>query len=105
MMTAGMYKYVSDMDPETWNREGIIEYAVDPYELLFYEEGLSSVVTVAKSRTTENIWLANNGKVDASTRVDMPTRCSSPTSPSCLQTRQTRRPWSVSRAASPPAPC
>ena len=74
MMTAGMYKYVSDMDPETWNREGIIEYAVDPYELLFYEEGLSSVVTVAKSRTTENIWLANNGKVDASTRVDMPTQ-------------------------------
>ncbi|MEC8425386.1 MAG: hypothetical protein VX000_16490, partial [Myxococcota bacterium] len=74
MMTAGMYKYVSDMDPESWNREGIVEYAVDPYELLFYEEGLSSVVTVAKSRTTDNIWLANNGKVDASTRVDMPTQ-------------------------------
>lgn len=74
MMTAGMYKYVSDMNPDDWNREGIIEYAVEPYELLFYEEGLSSVVTVAKSRTTENIWLANNGKVDASTRVDMPTQ-------------------------------
>lgn len=74
VMTAGMYKYVSDMDPEEWNREGIYEYAIEPYELLYYREGLSSVVTVAASKETDNIWLANNGKVDASTRVDMPTQ-------------------------------
>jgi spermidine synthase len=74
VMTAGMYKYVSDLPPERWNREGVMSYAVEPYELLFYEEGMSSVVTVARSKKTGNIWLANNGKVDASTRVDMPTQ-------------------------------
>lgn len=74
LMTAGMYKYVSDLHPEERSREGIIDFAVTPYELLFYEEGLSSVVTVARSRSSGNIWLANNGKVDASTNVDMPTQ-------------------------------
>lgn len=74
MMTAGMYKYVSDLHPEERNRKDIIDFAVTPYELLFYEEGLSSVVTVAKSKESGNIWLANNGKVDASTSVDMPTQ-------------------------------
>jgi spermidine synthase len=41
---------------------------------LYYEEGLSSVVTVARNRASSNIWLANNGKVDASTTTDMPTQ-------------------------------
>ena len=73
LMTAGMYKYVSDLEPEERTRQGIWEFAVEPYELLFYEEGLSSVVTVARSESG-NIWLANNGKVDASTSIDMPTQ-------------------------------
>ena len=74
LMTAGMYKYVSDMTPEERTREGILEYAVTPYDLIFYDEGLSSVVTVARAQNSGNIWLANNGKVDASTNVDMPTQ-------------------------------
>lgn len=74
LMTAGMYKYVSDMDPEERTREGVLEFAVTPYELLYYKEGLSSVVTVARSKGGKNIWLANNGKVDASTQIDMPTQ-------------------------------
>ena len=73
-MTAGMYKYVSDLDPAERTRQGILDFAVEPYELIFYEEGLSSVVTVAKGKDSDNIWLANNGKVDASTVVDMPTQ-------------------------------
>ncbi len=73
LMTAGMYKYVSDLAPDEFNREAVLEFAVEPYDLLFYREGLSSVVTVAKSKTGDNIWLANNGKVDASTSIDMPT--------------------------------
>ena len=72
LMTAGMYKYVTSFDDHS--REGIRDYAVDQYELLFYEEGLSSVVTVARNVDSGNIWLANNGKVDASTTVDMPTQ-------------------------------
>ena len=74
LMTAGMYKYVSDLEPDEFNREGVLEFAVEPYELLFYKEGLSSVVTVAQTAGEENIWLANNGKVDASTSIDMPTQ-------------------------------
>lgn len=72
LMTAGMYQYVSQFDDHT--REGIRSYAVETYELLYYREGLSSVVTVAQNKDSQNIWLANNGKVDASTTTDMPTQ-------------------------------
>ncbi|MEO0602260.1 MAG: fused MFS/spermidine synthase [Myxococcota bacterium] len=72
LMTAGMYHYVSHFDDHT--RQGIEEYARDLYELVYYEEGLSTVVTVARNTETQNMWLANNGKVDASTTSDMPTQ-------------------------------
>ena len=72
LMTAGMYQYVTHFDDHT--REGIYSYAVEKYELMYYAEGLSSVVTVARNEDSENIWLANNGKVDASTTTDMPTQ-------------------------------
>lgn len=72
LMTSGMYHYVTSFDDHT--REGIGRYARDLYELVFYEEGLSSVVTVAKNVESDNMWLANNGKVDASTTSDMPTQ-------------------------------
>lgn len=72
LMTAGMYKYASELSDRT--RQGVYDFAVAPYDLLFYEEGLSSVVTVARSKANGNIWLANNGKVDASSSVDMPTQ-------------------------------
>jgi spermidine synthase len=74
LMTAGMYKYVSDLSPENRTRAGVYAFAVEPYNLLFYDEGLSSVVTVAQGKDSENIWLANNGKVDASTEIDLPTQ-------------------------------
>ncbi len=72
LMTAGMYHYVSHFDDHS--REGIEDFSVGQYELLYYAEGLSSVVTVARNATSSNIWLANNGKVDASTTTDMPTQ-------------------------------
>ena len=72
LMTAGMYKYVDDLNSRT--RDGVWRYAVEPYDLLFYDEGLSSVVTVAQVRSTGNVWLANNGKIDASSSADMPTQ-------------------------------
>ncbi|MGB0637736.1 MAG: fused MFS/spermidine synthase [Myxococcota bacterium] len=71
-MTAGTYKYVYNMDDRT--REGVKTSHVDPYELLFYEEGLSSVVTVARNKNSGDVWLANNGKIDASSKSDMPTQ-------------------------------
>ena len=72
LMTAGMYKYVTELSDRS--RANVRAYAVEPYDLLYYNEGLSSVVTVAQNHKTGNIWLANNGKVDASTTSDMPTQ-------------------------------
>lgn len=72
LMTSGMYHYVSNFNDHS--REGILRYSVDLYDLIFYEEGLSSVVTVAQNTGTSHRWLAINGKVDASTADDMPTQ-------------------------------
>jgi len=72
MMTAGLYKYVSSFGDHS--REGIRAYTLRNYDLVFYEEGLSSVVTVVRNTKTGNLWLANNGKVDASSHKDMPTQ-------------------------------
>lgn len=72
LMTAGMYHYVTNF--EDHSRAGILEYAVDLYDLLYYDEGLTNVVTVAQNKGSPHIWLANNGKVDASTTSDLPTQ-------------------------------
>jgi len=72
LMSAGMYKYVSELSD--YSHEALRNYAFSDYELLYYGEGIASVVTVARSRGTGNIWLANNGKVDASTKDDLRTQ-------------------------------
>ena len=72
LMTAGMYKYVSQFDRHS--RDGVMNYAVHSYDLLYYNEGMASVVTVGRNKDSGNLWLANNGKVEASTTVDMPTQ-------------------------------
>lgn len=72
LMTAGLYQYAASFPDHS--REGVLRYSVAPYELVFYEEGLSSVVTVARYKGSADRWLAVNGKVDASTTGDMPTQ-------------------------------
>ncbi len=72
LMTAGLYTYANNFGDHS--REGILEYAVERFELLYYAEGLSTVVTVARSPRTGNLWLANNGKIDASSEGDLPTQ-------------------------------
>lgn len=71
-MSGGMYQYVSQFDDHS--REGLRKFATGDQDLLFYDEGRSTVVTVGRNNTTGNIWLANNGKVDASSSGDMPTQ-------------------------------
>ncbi|MBW2280594.1 MAG: hypothetical protein JRG82_07595 [Deltaproteobacteria bacterium] len=72
LMSSGMFLYASRL--ENGSRAAVIEAAIHPYELLFYDEGLSSIVTVARGRETGNIWLAHNGKVDASSHHDLDTQ-------------------------------
>src|SRR5690606_35836297 len=50
LMTSGMYHYASSF--EDHSREGIRRYSIDLYDLLYYEEGLASVVTVAQNKGT-----------------------------------------------------
>lgn len=71
-MSGGLHHYVSHF--ERRDREAIRWFATGNQELLFYDEGLSTVVTVGRNVETGNVWLANNGKVDASSSGDMPTQ-------------------------------
>jgi len=72
LMSAGMYQYVSELSD--YSHESLRNHAISDFEVLFYEEGPTSVVTVARSRGSGNLWLANNGKVDASTQEDLRTQ-------------------------------
>lgn len=72
LMSAGMYQYVSDLSE--YSHEAVRNFALSDFEVLYYEEGTTSVVTVARSMGSGNLWLANNGKVDASTKDDLPTQ-------------------------------
>ncbi len=72
LMSAGMYKYVSELSD--FSHEAVRNYALSDFELLYYAEGTTSTVTVARSTGSGNIWLANNGKVDASSREDLRTQ-------------------------------
>ena len=73
LMSSGIYMYVrfvQDLD-----RQQLFEsYTKDADPLLFYQEGYTSTVSVHQSKTSENIYLKVNGKVEASTVGDMPTQ-------------------------------
>ncbi|MEQ1507855.1 MAG: hypothetical protein ABMB14_36845, partial [Myxococcota bacterium] len=71
-MSGGMYQYVSQFDDHTV--AGMQKFATGSQAVKFYDEGRSSVVTVATNVNSGHLWLANNGKVDASTSGDLPTQ-------------------------------
>jgi spermidine synthase len=73
LMSSGVYmyvRYVLDLDRE----ELLDRYGKDADPVLFYKEGYASTVSVHKSKTSENVYLKVNGKVEASTIGDMPTQ-------------------------------
>jgi len=73
LMSSGVYMYVRfvlDLD----RRQLLDRYTKDADPILFYKEGYTSTVSVHKSKTSENVYLKVNGKVEASTIGDMPTQ-------------------------------
>lgn len=72
LVSAGIYQYVTRL--ADWTDEAVRNQAVSDSQVLFHAEGTTTVVTVARSLGSGNIWLANNGKIDASTGIDMPTQ-------------------------------
>lgn len=89
VMSSGMFQYAPRLKPPQ-APEGYIpgradfERYVQRLEILFYKEGYSGTITVAKEKTVpaqplgeqmvESVLLINNGKIDASSYSDMPTQ-------------------------------
>ncbi len=71
-MTAGLYQYAPMVDHPTKARARA--FATGHHDLLYYAEGQASVVTVAQNPESGVLWLANNGKVDASSTGDLSTQ-------------------------------
>ncbi len=71
LMSVGIYKGAAKLPDRS--RAAVRELA-DSSDLLFYDEGLASVVTVGRRKASGDIWLANNGKVDATANGDRDTQ-------------------------------
>ena len=72
MYAVGLYHRVSefvDLSPRA-----VDAYAHEGWQLRFYADGHSATVAVGESDATGNLWLSINGKVDASTGMDMATQ-------------------------------
>lgn len=89
IMSSGMFQYAPRLKPANVSESYIPTRAdfnayVNRLELLFYKEGHSSTITVAREKQfqpkplgnqlVESILLINNGKIDASSYADMPTQ-------------------------------
>ncbi|HXI03140.1 MAG TPA: hypothetical protein VNI57_08175, partial [Candidatus Saccharimonadales bacterium] len=75
LMNSGMYAYVTGMDKNDMSEASFDRYARKKNQLLYYEEGVTATVMVAKNAgEKENLFLALDGKVDASTAGDIQTQ-------------------------------
>ncbi|MCI2432161.1 fused MFS/spermidine synthase [Candidatus Acetothermia bacterium] len=89
VMSSGMFQYAPRLKPPQAPEDYIPTRAdfdryVNRLEILFYKEGYSSTITVAKEKAilprqlgdqmVESILLINDGKIDASSYSDMPTQ-------------------------------
>ena len=72
LMSSGPYKYATEL--KDYSRSAIHDALVRDSSLLFYKEGASSVVSVVYNKQSGNLWMSNNGKIDASTGGDMETQ-------------------------------
>lgn len=71
LMSSGMYRYAEHL-PKDFSDDDFWTVTKGAWELLFYEEGLNTTVTVLGNG--KDVLLINNGKVDASTLGDLPTQ-------------------------------
>ena len=74
VMNSGVFQYAPELGAAARTRDGFRAAQRDDTELLFYEEGLTANVLVARQRATDNVWLSIDGKIDASSRSDLATQ-------------------------------
>ncbi|MFQ5669486.1 MAG: fused MFS/spermidine synthase [Acidobacteriota bacterium] len=86
LMNSGVYLYAEDL-PRRFDGKVFRDFTERDYEQLFYREGATATILVAKERNNGNIFLSVNGKVDASTSGDMPTQVLSGQLPLLLHPR------------------
>ncbi|MBI5602057.1 MAG: fused MFS/spermidine synthase [Deltaproteobacteria bacterium] len=73
LMVSGVYIYAHNFK-NTSHRQLMKMYEPQNEPLLFYKEGHTCTISVHKSRRTGTIYMKSNGKVEASTKGDMPTQ-------------------------------
>ena len=72
-MASGVYIYAHNF--ENTSRSDLLEmYSPQNEPLLYYKEGHTCTISVHKSKYTGTIYMKSNGKVEASTKGDMPTQ-------------------------------
>ena len=74
VMNSGVFQYAPELGSASRTRDGFRAAQNDDTEVLFYEEGLTANVLVARQRSTDNVWLSIDGKIDASSRSDLVTQ-------------------------------
>jgi len=73
LMVSGVYIYAHNFD-KTSRQELLEMYDPRNEPLLYYKEGHTCTISVHKSQITGAIYMKSNGKVEASSRGDMPTQ-------------------------------
>jgi len=74
LMNSGVYQYAADMEESDLTAAGFYQYTQGDFDLHFYKEGVTATVMVAGERSTRDIWLSVNGKIDASSYGDLQTQ-------------------------------
>ena len=73
LMVSGVYIYAHNFQ-NTSHQQLMAMYEPNNEPLLFYKEGHTCTISVHKSRRTGTVYMKSNGKVEASTKGDMPTQ-------------------------------
>ena len=74
VMNSGVFQYAPELTGHAVTRDGFRAAQHDDTEVLHYEEGLTANVLVARQRSNGNVWMSIDGKLDASSRADLPTQ-------------------------------
>ncbi len=74
VMNSGVFQYAPELTGDAVTRAGFRAAQHDDTEVLHYEEGLTANILVARQRSNDNVWMSIDGKLDASSRADLPTQ-------------------------------
>jgi spermidine synthase len=74
VMNSGIYQYAPDLRDVLLTTREFAALTHEDVDVLYYEEGLTANVVVGRRHSTGNVWLAVNGKIDASSKTDLETQ-------------------------------